>query len=120
MNWLTPLCQEIMKLKSLPREHRDTLILWASELSGICDSFAKRAPAPTIYYDATWCHIGWWFAEERGLLAVTMSDGSVALVMHHGEHKNETPNPTHAQLKSAVRGFFEASDGRRDGGMTHE
>lgn len=111
MNWLTPLCQEILKLKSFSRDHRDTVILWASELAGICDSFVPDAPQPILGSDPAegTIELSWLWQRQQRAIGVTVEQGdlraSVTMIDRGDTHV--TLRPSHDQLKTSVRSFFE-------------
>jgi hypothetical protein len=113
MNWLTPLCQEILKLKSFSREHRDAAILWAAELSGICRSHAKDAPSPIVQpvSDPTsdcWIELAWLRQRTATALSVVVEqDLSAALHLHDTSRSHIILKPSHEQLKRAVQAFFQ-------------
>jgi len=97
-----------MKLKSFPSEQRDVLVLWVSELSGICDSFVPRAPIPQLdsidRYDLL---LRWEHGERELTIFVHPETLRVTLHLRHWSKVNITSGPSHDQLKTAVRSFFE-------------
>ncbi len=111
MNWLTPVCQEILAMKSFGRDQRDTLVLWAAELSGICDQAVKTAPAPAVdSLDKTDMILRWADrADDRELTVFVAPDLQVCLHLRHGFRTQVTPRPSHEYLKRSVRSFFEGA-----------
>ncbi len=48
MNWLHSLTEKILAERGFPGEQRRALVLWANELSIICDQRVPKAPAPEL------------------------------------------------------------------------
>ncbi len=109
MNWLTPVCHEILAMKSFERDQRDTLVLWAAELSGICDQGAKDAPAPMVdSMNKIDMLLRWEDRIDDRELTVFVDPGlQVCLHLRYGFRTQVTPRPSHEHLKRAVRSFFE-------------
>ncbi len=108
MNWLTPLCQKILAMKLFPREQRNALALWASELSGICDVSAPRARMPLAdSIDWTDMLLRWTEEhDERELTLYVTPLLKVSLHLRHRAKTSVTDSPSHEQLKRAVEAFF--------------
>ncbi len=108
MNWHTPLCQKILAMKLFPVEQRSALILWASELSGICDVAAPRASVPLVdTRDWRELLLGWSDAhDERELTIYVCPDLKASLHLRHFANLEVTLTPTHEKLKRAVEAFF--------------
>lgn len=111
MNWLTPLCQQIVADKRFTREQRDSGVLWAGELSGICDRWVMGAPSPIIDadpdYEGSALVLCWlWQKRVRSLSIYVEPDLNVSLMMLDGEFST-TEKPTHELLKRYVQCFFE-------------
>ena len=113
MNWRTPLCNTIWSLKQFSAEQRDTTILWASELSGICDASVPKAPMPHVELgvgedDAGELHLSWyWKAQHRTLTVAVSRDLGVSLRMLDQDTYQEHERPSHELLKRSVQCFFD-------------
>lgn len=108
MNWHTPLCQKILAMKMFPVEQRSTLILWASELSGICDMSAPRAPVLQVD-TLDWADLMLRWTElfdDRELTLYVDPELLVSLHLRHSAKTAITESPSHDQLKRAVEAFF--------------
>lgn len=116
MNWLTPLCQEIVRDKRFTKEQRDTAVLWAGELSALCDRWVAHAPVPNLDLDPNeeepalllcW----FWLRAERSLTLRIEEDLSVCLHMSDTGRSHIYLKTNHEQLKRAVQCFFEGWEG---------
>lgn len=109
MNWLTPLCQEILAKKEFSRDQRDTLVLWAAELSGICETFAPKAPIPQLEtFPTGQIQLSWYWNDKlRGLTLSVEENLRVALTLVDMDRSHVTVQPSHEQLKRAAQSFFE-------------
>lgn len=112
MNWLTPLCQDIVRDKRFTKDQRDTAVLWAGELSALCDRWAPRAPIPQLDLDQNEedpaLMLCWfWVAKQRSLSLYIEEDLAVSVHMSDADRNHIDIKPNHEQLKRAVQCFFE-------------
>jgi len=110
VNWLTPLCQEIVKDKRFSREQRDVAVLWAGELSALCDRWVPNAPIPAVQRepDDGAVVLSWiWKSQQRELSVYIGADQRVSLHMFDRERNHIDLTPTHELLKRSVQCFFE-------------
>ena len=112
MNWLTPFCQEIDKQKNISRGARDTAILWASELSAICDLYVKLAPILQLEnihdHEGDELKLSWFWLNEQRSFTLSVGDGvAPTLILMDGTRNEVTDAPSHDKLKRAVQCFFE-------------
>jgi hypothetical protein len=72
---------------------------------------SPTAPAPAVYYDETWCRVGWWVAGESRLLALWIreDESELLLRLQHGTVESEVLSPNLSVVTSAVRSFFEGA-----------
>ena len=111
MNWLTPLCQEIVRDKRFSREQRDTAVLWAGELSALCDRWVDGAPIPFVDIEpddeGNVMMLSWlWRQEQKSFSLCIEVDLSVSLMMVDRERSLHEV-ATHELLKRSVQCFFE-------------
>lgn len=115
MLWLHPLCEKITRMRELPEEQRTAAVLWASELSGICDRWIPLAPTlqletvPTEDYPrAPELHLSWfWQNQHRSLTVIVNLEGRVELLLLHGGAAQTTEQPGHDVVKRSVQCFFD-------------
>ncbi len=109
MPWLHPLCEKIREQKAFSMDQRDTLILWAAELAGICARWVPLASSPQLegFDDEGELHLAWSRPMlERSLRVIVDEKNEVCLNLYDRGVVQNDPRPTHERLKVAVQCFF--------------
>lgn len=120
MNWRYSLCEKILAVRSAPAACRDTAVMWASELSAICDRWVPNAAEPVLLgtvSDDIDMGIGMsWYGpgddptkfSQRGTLHLMVRyDERVMMYLSDGDQNVTVYEPPHCVLKTSVRSFFE-------------
>lgn len=106
MNWLQPLTDSILAERRMPGEQRRTLVLWATELSEICDRHVPRAPAPMLLLPGHLMQLVWTLNDRFFAVSVT-PDSRAILAMNDPNGTHLQDDPSYTELRTHVRSLFE-------------
>lgn len=106
MNWLHPLTERIMAEREFPGEQRRTLVLWANELSAICDQYVPRAPAPELLSLDKVLQLVWTLNVRYFSIGVTPGL-RLLLAMNDPMGTHHQTDPTHQELRRDVLCLFD-------------
>lgn len=109
MNWLEPLTREILAMRKPSGAQRRALVLWANELSAICDQLIPDAPAPDLepaVGDDGTIRIHWILNDRVFSLSVTPGYRAL-LAMNDPKGQHRVVDPTHQELRRYVLCLFD-------------